>query len=215
MTAPARDLLRQACEDLAEADTALDRAYRESGLPEWRARPAEYATLARMIAYQQISTSAGGAIWGRVQSAVPDMCAETMLAAEDDTLRACGLSRPKIGHLKSIATAVSCGDLNFERVLARDTDSARAELIAVKGIGPWTAELFLLYAGGQMDAFPTADVGLMESHRMLAGLDERLDPKAFTGHAENWRPWRGVAAHLLWGWINTEREKKRQASPQA
>lgn len=215
MTAPPPDRLKAACEDLAGIDGALARAYRDIGLPEWRAYPAEYATLARMIAFQQISTSAGAAIWTRVQAALPDVSAGAMLAADDETLRAAGLSRPKIGHMKSIAAAVETGALDFERVLTSQTEAARAELLAVKGIGPWTAELFLLYAGGQLDAFPTADVGLMESHRRLCNLTQRLDAKAFTAAAQAWRPWRGVAAHLLWGWINRQREKKRQDSPQA
>ena len=84
-------------------------------------------------------------------------------------------------------------------------DNARKELLAVKGIGPWTADLFLLYALGKMDAFPIGDVGLMEAHKRLSGAEERMTAKAFTAHAEIWQPYRGVAAHLLWGWLNAER----------
>ena len=86
-------------------------------------------------------------------------------------------------------------------------DAARAELLAVKGIGPWTADLFLLYAAGKMDAFPHGDVGLMEAHKRLGGYDTRMTNKDFSAHAEAWRPNRGVAAHLLWGWLNAERAK--------
>ena len=85
-------------------------------------------------------------------------------------------------------------------------DAARAELVAVKGIGPWTADLFLM-ACGRLDAFPHGDVGLMEAYRLLRGDEERFESKAFTAHADAWRPYRGVAAHLLWGWINAERDK--------
>lgn len=215
MNAPSEPALREACAGLAAADPALARAHESVGLPEWRAAPAAFSTLARMIAFQQISTSAGAAIWGRVAALLPELTAEAALAVEADSLRAAGLSRPKIAHLKSIAAAVASGALDFERVLAADMDAARTELISVKGIGPWTAELFLLYAGGRMDAFPVGDVGLRESHRLLSDTDTRMDVKAFTAHAEAWRPWRGVAAHLLWAWINLEREKQRRPSPQA
>ena len=77
----------------------------------------------------------------------------------------------------------------------------------MKGIGPWTAELFLLYAVGAMDAFPTADVGLMEAHKRLGAYKIRMKSKAFTAHAECWRPFRGVAAHLLWGWLHVDRAR--------
>ena len=130
-----------------------------------------------------------------------------MLACPDDTLRAAGMSRPKIAHLKSIAVAMQAGTLNLERVSASPLEEARKELLAVKGIGPWTAELFLLYARGEMDAFPTGDVGLMEAYKQLSGATERMTAKAFTAHAESWRPHRGVAAHLLWGGLNSERAK--------
>ncbi|MEL7130350.1 MAG: DNA-3-methyladenine glycosylase 2 family protein, partial [Pseudomonadota bacterium] len=94
-----------------------------------------------------------------------------------------------------------------------DLGAARKELVAVKGIGPWTAELFLLYARGEMDAFPVADVGLMEAHKRLSDAPARMDRDAFTTHAERWRPWRGVAAHLLWAWLNRERANAIGDSP--
>ena len=88
-------------------------------------------------------------------------------------------------------------------------------MVSVKGIGPWTAELFLLYSVGATDAFPVGDVGLMEAHKLLLEVETRMEIKEFTAHAECWRPYRGVAAHLLWGWINDRRAKAAQPSPQA
>lgn len=213
MTAPSRRRLKTACERLAQADPALARAYDTIGVPEWRSGDPSYSMLGRMIAHQQLSTKAAATIWGRVEVFLGEVTPEALLSADPDALRACGLSRPKVGHLTSIAEAMVSGALNLDRVCAADLDSARKELVAVKGIGPWTAELFLLYAVGAMDAFPTADVGLMEAHKQLGGYETRMESKLFTQHAEIWRPSRGVAAHLLWGWLNAERA--RDAAPSA
>ena len=213
MTAPSRRRLKTACERLALADPALARAYESLGVPAWRTSEPGYNMLGRMIAHQQLSTKAAATIWGRVEVFLGEVTPETLLAADPDALRACGLSRPKVAHLTSIAQAMVTGELNLTRVCAADLDTARAELVAVRGIGPWTAELFLLYAIGAMDAFPIADVGLMEAHKQLGGYETRMESKLFTRHAEKWRPHRGVAAHLLWGWLNAERA--RDAAPSA
>ena len=207
MTLPTQGQIKSACEALAKSDAGLAKAYKAIGPPQWRARPLTYETLATSVAYQLISTKAAAAIWARVKDALPSITPDTMLACPDDTLRAAGMSRPKISHLKSIAASMQAGTLNLERVSTSPLEEARKELLAVKGIGPWTAELFLLYARGEMDAFPTGDVGLMEAYKHLSGATERMTAKAFTAHAEGWRPYRGVAAHLLWGWLNAERAK--------
>lgn len=212
MASPSPDRLKAGCDALSQADQALARAYEEHGLPVWRDSPAVYETIARTIAYQQISTKAAEAIWGRVVADFGEITPKAMLESEEDRLRGHGLSRPKIRHLRSIASAIRDGDLDLARVCAARPEEARDELLAVKGIGPWTADLFRLYAIGETDAFPTADVGLMESYRMLSNAETRLDAKAFTVRAEDWRPWRGVAAHLLWGWLNDRRAEQNNAS---
>ena len=209
MTTPSEGDIQSACEALSQADPALARAYKEIGIPHWRARPLSYQTLATSVAYQLISTKAAASIWARVNEVVPDMTPENILAMDENGLRAAGLSRPKIAHLKSIATAIKSGRLNLKRLTTSSLADARKELLAVKGIGPWTSELFLLYALGEMDAFPTGDVGLMEAYRQLAEQEHRLTARAFTSRAENWRPFRGVAAHLLWAWLNAERAKAK------
>jgi len=199
--------LKAACEDLAGRDAALAGAYAAIGVPVWREGDASYGVLAKMIAYQQITTKAATTIWDRVEAFLGEVTPERVLSCDQEELRACGLSRPKLAHLNSIAEAVVTGALNLERVATADLDSARAEMLAVKGIGPWTADLFLLYAARNMDAFPHGDVGLMEAHRRLGAYDTRMTNKEFSAHAEGWRPYRGVAAHLLWGWLNAERAK--------
>ncbi len=207
MSAPTQADLKTACDALSRADKALAKAYKAIGVPTWRTRPQTYETLATSVAYQLISTKAAAAIWARTKTALGDITPETMLGAQEDTLRAAGLSRPKIAHLKSIASAIKTDALNLSRVTQAPLKDARKELLAVKGIGPWTAALFLLYARGEMDVLPTADVGLMEAYKRLSGAKTRLDAKAFTAAGENWRPYRGVAAHLLWGWLNAERAR--------
>lgn len=203
--APKQKVLIEACEELARRDRALARAYAETGVPEWRARPARYETIARTIAFQQISTKAAATIWGRVEAHLGEITPEAMDAADEEALRACGLSRPKVGHLKSIASAVLEKRLCFDRLHSADLDDARAELTAVKGIGPWTAELYCMCAKGALDACPSSDIGLSESWRQLSGVDERPDIKAFAVIMSEWAPYRGVAAHLLWAWINAQR----------
>ncbi|MEM9224905.1 MAG: DNA-3-methyladenine glycosylase 2 family protein [Pseudomonadota bacterium] len=208
MSAPLPAEIESACQILAARDLVLAKAHKEVGTPVWRSAEASYETLARAIAYQQISTKAAETIWGRVvDHLAADICPASVLGASDEGLRACGLSKPKARYLKTIAEAVSCGALDFERLRQSDSDAARKELTAVIGIGQWTAEIFLMNAIGKLDAFPPGDVGLMESYRLLARHDDRHPAAEFTVLAEQWRPYRGVAAHLLWGWINTARNK--------
>ena len=207
MPAPTQQTLAKACAALSLADPALARAHTEIGLPTWRTRPAAYETIATVIAYQQISTRAAASIWARVTGGLGTITPQTLLDTEEDRLRSFGLSRPKVAHLKSVANAVDTGALDLAALPRLPADEARAHLIAVKGIGPWTAELYLLYVLGEVDAFPTADLGLMEAYKRLSDAETRLDKAAFTAQGEAWRPWRGVAAHLLWDWLNAERAK--------
>jgi DNA-3-methyladenine glycosylase II len=207
LTAPSRATIRSACEALSDIDPALARAYDFVGVPDWRTHAPGYALLARTVVYQLVSTRAADAIWSRVMDFLGEVTPERVLTCDQDKLRACGLSRPKLSHMNTIAAAIAEGALDLARIEAADVEAARAELLAVKGIGPWTADLYLLYAAGKMDAFPHGDAALMEAHRRLGGYDQRMANKAFSTHAERWRPHRGVAAHLLWGWVNAERAK--------
>jgi DNA-3-methyladenine glycosylase II len=143
-----------------------------------------------------------------VEALLGKVTAKAMLAASEADLRACGLSRPKISHMKSIAAAVEDGSLNFRRLARKSDDAAREELVAVKGVGPWTADVYLMFALGRHDVFPHADIGLSESYRMLAEEDARHPPKDFLQVGERWRPYRGVAAVMLWAYINDVRGKQ-------
>ena len=202
------DELCRAVELLAGECDVMAAAKDTTPVPEWRRRDASYMGLARIIAFQQISTTAAAAIWGRVESLLGDVSPVEVLKTDDETLRGCGLSRPKVRHLKSIASAIEKGVLDLDRVASASDDAAREELVAVKGIGPWTADVYLMFALGRSDLFPHADVGLLEAYRMLKDDEDRLTPKVFLSTAEKWRPYRSVAAHMLWAHINHVRARQ-------
>jgi DNA-3-methyladenine glycosylase II len=201
------DALAGAVKKLARACPVMKTAHRTVGVPPWRTRPGGYAGLARIIAFQQLSTKAAATIWGRVETLLGEVTPAGVLAAEVEALRACGLSGGKVRHIRSIADAVEDGRLSFRRLAQASDEDARAELTAVSGIGPWTADVYLMFCLGRPDVFPHADIGLSEAYRMITGEDERHPPKAFLEIGERWRPYRGVAAHMLWSYINAAREK--------
>ena len=204
-----RKQLSRAVKVLAKECAIIKAAHEFVGVPEWRTRQGNYAGLARIIAYQQLSTKAAGTIWGRVEVLLGKVTPKAVLAADFDALRACGLSRPKISHIRSIAEAVETGTLNLRRVAKASDDDAREELVAVKGIGPWTADVYLMFCLGRWDVFPHADIGLSEAYRMISGERKRHPPKKFLKTGERWRPYRGVAAHMLWAYINATRDAQR------
>lgn len=201
--------LRKAVKTLVRQCAIIKTAHARLGVPEWRTRQGDYSGLVRIIAYQQLSTKAAGAIWGRVEVLLGKVTPKNVLAAEIDALRGCGLSRPKIAHIRAIAEAVESGALNLKRVARASDEDAQAELVAVKGIGPWTADVYLMFCLGRWDVFPHADIGLSEAYRMITGERQRHPPKTFLKTAERWRPYRGVAAHMLWSYINAVREEQR------
>ena len=205
MTAPGPEVLSQACEVLSARDPVLAKAYAAIGLPTWRQTEASYQTLARIVVYQLISTRAADAIWARVRARYERMTARAVLTDDQAALQACGLSGPKLSHLNSIAQAMEQGVLDLDAMADQPIETARRQLLSVKGIGPWSADTFLMNALGHLDAFPAGDVGLIEALKRLSGADQRLSGKAFTQHAESWRPYRGVAAHLLYDWYNSTR----------
>lgn len=199
--------LTRAVKALARACPVMRAAHKALGVPAWRTREGNYPGLARAITYQQVSTKAAATVWARVESLVGKVTPGTILAADIADLRACGLSGQKVGHLRSIAEAANDGSLNFRRLAAASDDEARAELVAVKGVGPWTADVYLIFCLGRPDVFPHADIGLSEAYRMILDVEARPPPREFLEIGERWRPYRGVAAHMLWSYINAARER--------
>ncbi len=195
--------------ELAKSCPVMAVAYGAVGAPEWRKRAGGYAGVARIITFQQVSTTAAAAIWGRVEARLGRITHTAVLETSEADLRACGLSRPKVAHLKSVANAVEDGALDFRRISRKPDDAAREELVAINGIGPWTADVYLMFCLGRTDVFPHADIGLSEAYRMITGETQRHPPKDFLHIGERWRPYRGVAAHMLWAYINAERNRQK------
>jgi DNA-3-methyladenine glycosylase II len=204
-------VLRQGARALARKDPVMRRLIAAGAAPALRKREPGFEGLARIIVAQQLSTASAGAIWARFASRFPDMAPHDVAAAADDDLRAPGLSAPKIRTLRAIAAAIEDGSLPIGRLADHPADEAHALLTAVKGIGPWTADIYLLFCLGHPDAFPAGDLALQEAARIAYGLEGRPKEKDFLGLAERWRPWRGVAAKVLWAYYRIA--KAREGAP--
>lgn len=156
--------------------------------------------LCGIISAQQISAAAGKAIFARFESALGTLSADRLMAVDDAALKCAGLSAPKIRTLRAISTAILSGDLDLDGLTSLEAEDAVAHLSAVKGIGRWTAEVYLLFALGHTDIFPAGDLALKEGVRLAFGLEERPAEKELVARAENWRPHRSAAARLVWAY---------------
>lgn len=165
----------------------------------WRVRQPGFPGLLRAICGQQISNQAAAAIWRRL-SALPGALEPAGLLALDDAALCgvAGLSRPKAAHARSLARACLDGRLDFAALRGMADAEAVAHIAAVPGLGPWTAEIHLLFAEGRPDVFPSGDLALAAGAAHLLRLEARPAPRALAAVAEGWRPWRSLAARLLW-----------------
>jgi DNA-3-methyladenine glycosylase II len=162
-----------------------------------RRRPDGFEAIASAIVAQQISVAAADAIWARM-GAAGLLTADAIAVADDDALRAAGLSRPKARYLKGIAAA----GLDWDGLRVLPDDQVIADLTALPGIGVWTAEIYLKFALGRADVFAAGDLALQEAARLMYGLDARPTAAALRQMAEPWRPWRAVAARGLWAYYH-------------
>jgi DNA-3-methyladenine glycosylase II len=195
--------LRHALDQLAARDARLAAVIEQTGLPASRMREPGYETLLRTIVGQQVSVAAAAAVWNRLEAMLGTGCPPDALMARDaDALRGCGLSRQKQGYARSLAELVITGALDLDN-LPHDDEEAIARLVLVKGIGRWSAEIYLLFAEGRPDIWPAGDLAVQVAVGRIAGLDERPTEKAVRAIAEDWRPWRGAAAILAWHQYNS------------
>ncbi|MCH8683734.1 DNA-3-methyladenine glycosylase family protein [Pedomonas mirosovicensis] len=186
-------------EALAVIDPRVAEALSRVGLPEARHRPRGYNALLRTLIAQQISVHAARSIYAKLEATLGDLDSPAaVLTADDETLRGCGLSRPKISYARSLAEAVASGRLDFEALRSMDDEAAIAVLSSVRGFGRWSAEIYLLFAEGRTDIWPADDLALQEAVKRLMALEERPKAKATRLLAENWRPHRGAMA--IFGW---------------
>ncbi len=194
------DDIARALESLAEGDPVIARVLAETGVPAPRRREPGFEGLAHIVVAQQVSTASAAAIWARLRSAVVPFEARVLAAASDETLRQAGLSRPKIRTLRAVAEAAETGSLRFESLRRLAADEAHAALCAVHGIGPWTADIYLMFCLGHADAWPAGDLALQHAVGVARGLASRPDAKEMAEIGERWRPLRGAAALLFWAY---------------
>lgn len=193
----------EGAEWLAKAEPRFAHALSLTGTPPLRRRDDGWPALLQAIVGQQISVAAARGIQGRLDEAgcgTP----EGLNALSDEALRACGLSRPKIRYARGIAQA----GIDYAALRTLPNEEAIDALVALPGIGRWTAEIYLLFALGRADVFAPADLALQESAKVLFDLDERPAPKPLAAMAEAWSPWRGVAARLLWAYYRVDKNRE-------
>ena len=195
---PTAEAIAEARRSLAAQDPALAPLVAACPVFAWRLGPAGLYGIARIIIGQQVSTASAAAIWARLEAGLGGVTAEALLVRRAEDLLPYGLSRPKARYLRGLAEAMADGRLDFMALRGLDDAAATAALTAITGVGRWTAETYLMFCEGRLDVFPAGDVALQEAMRWADRAEVRPDEKAAYLRAERWRPWRGVAAHLLW-----------------
>jgi len=201
--------LERAITTLARQDPRLREVLATTGLPTLRRRPPGFAGLAQIIVGQQLSTASATAIWNRLSQAFDPFAPDAIRRATTTRLAKLGLSAAKIKALKSIATELRAKRLDLDALADLDADQAHAVLTALHGVGPWTADVYLLFCLGHSDAWPAADIGIQEGIRLGLGLESRPTTKETTDLADPWRPLRGAAAHLWWAYYRAARRPVR------
>ena len=193
---------------LVAQDPRLALVLEKAGMPGLRRRDAGFEGLCRIVCGQQLSTSSAAAIWGRLAAAFDPFCHDALGRARAERLARLGLSRPKIKTLKAVSSAIAKGHVDLDAVGRMEADQAHTALTALHGIGPWTADIYLLFCLGNADAWPAGDLALQEAARIAFNLRTRPDAKKMVKLAEPWRPWRGVAAHLFWAYYHAVKRRE-------
>lgn len=195
--------IREHVEELASREPAFAAVVERHGVPGPRTSEPGAQTLLRTIVGQQVSVAAARSMWAKLEAAFgapPDL--QLLLAASDEELRAAGMSRQKSGYIRSLAELVISGELDLSS-LPEDDEEAIALLTRIKGIGRWSAEIYLLFAEGRADVFPAGDLAVMIELGRLMGLPDKPSEKQLREIAEKWRPYRGAAAVLAWHSYNS------------
>ena len=187
---------------VAAADPKIAAALQRAGYPGPRLRERGYRTLLRTIVGQQVSVAAAASVWRKLEALLgEEMPPQALLAAEFDELRACGLSRQKQGYARSLCELVASGELDLHS-LPIDDEEAIAQLTRIKGIGRWSAEIYLLFAEGRPDIWPAGDLAVQAGIGKILALPERPSEKETRTLADPWSPHRGAAAILTWHCYN-------------
>lgn len=192
---------------LIAQDPRLVPVAEKAGAFNLRRRDGGYAGLCAIVCGQQLSVASAAAIRDRLFAAFEPFHHDAVVGARTDKLKRLGLSNAKIKSIKAIGKAVGSGAIDLNAIGNMDADEAHALLIALHGVGPWTADIYLLFCLGHADAFPAGDLAVQEAARIALNLRKRPDAKALTKLAEPWRPWRGVAAQLLWAYYHAVKKR--------
>jgi len=190
--------LQLSVRQLCNIDPDLKKIIQRLGPPPLRSRRAGFATLVMIILEQQVSLASAKAIYASLANAVGTVKTENIANMSEKELRECGITRQKAGYIRDLALMIEAGELNLSAIHGADDETAKQELIKIRGIGPWTAEIYLLSAMGRPDIWPTGDLALAESMRVVKGLRKRPSTERQLQIAEKWRPWRSIAARVLW-----------------
>lgn len=192
------EALHEGLDALAAREPAFARALARAGYPAPRSRPRGAATLLRTIVGQQVSVAAANSVWARLETLLgPECPAPALLTTDEEALRACGLSRQKQGYARSLAALVASGELDLTSLPEGD-EAAIALLTRIKGIGRWSAEIYLLFAEGRADIWPAGDLAVQVGLARLFDMEARPSEAETRARAETWRPWRGAAAIFTW-----------------
>jgi DNA-3-methyladenine glycosylase II len=200
--------LEDAVHALVKQDPRLKPVFELTGMPALRRREPGFAGLAAIVSGQQLSTASAAAIWGRVSAAFDPFHHDTLRNARADRLGRLGLSAAKIKTLKGVARELAAGRLNLDVLANEDADVAHNTLTALHGIGPWTADVYLLFCLGHGDAWPAGDLAVQEAVKIGLGLKTRPTAKQMAPLAEPWRPLRGAAAHLWWSYYRVLKKRE-------
>ena len=192
---------------LKRACPHLTRAHGLTGDPPLRRWSPTFDGLVRIVVGQQLSTSSANAIQGRLAIAVDPLDAPNLLAASDEVLRGAGLSAGKVATLRAVALAVEDRRLDFNKLMTGRPEDMREQLTAIRGVGPWTADIYFMFCRGDADGFAPGDLALQIGAQRLLGLDVRPGALELEVIAERWRPWRGVAARMLWAYYADDKCK--------
>lgn len=190
--------LLAAAQELAQRDDDLAAVVARFGPPPLWGRVPGLGTLVWMILEQQVSLASARAAYERLGAVVGEITPASVLQLDDATLRAIGFSRQKAGYVRHLAAAILEGRFDPQALEGLDDDGVRSRLVALKGIGPWTAEVYLLMALRRPDAWPKEDLGLLVAAQEVKRLPQRPSPAQLAALAEPWRPYRAVAARILW-----------------
>ena len=200
--------LEDAIHALLKQDKRLKPIFEVTGMPALRQREPGFAGLAHIVCGQQLSTASAAAIWARLSAAFDPFDHHAIRKARSDKLGRLGLSAAKIKTLKFIAKELAVDRLNLDVLANEDVDAAHNTLTALHGIGPWTADVYLLFCLGHGDAWPAGDLAVQEAVKIGLGLKTRPTAKQMAALAEPWRPYRGAAAHLWWSYYRMLRKRE-------